>query len=100
MTTMNRYFNIAGPCNPKEHYMLPAETRCREAMDLIQRKQYFVIHAARQSGKTTLLFDLVDKLNLMAFLRNITGRDGFINREMASGRGRTVDGKVVHTVGC
>jgi len=63
MTAMNRYFNIAGPCNPEEHYMLPAEMRRRELPDLIQQKQYFVIHAARQSGKTTLLFDLVNKLN-------------------------------------
>ena len=63
MTAMQRYFNIAGPCNPEEHYMLPSETRCRELPDLIQQKQYFVIHAARQSGKTTLLFDLVNKLN-------------------------------------
>ncbi len=63
MTAMQRYFNIAGPCNPEEHYMLPAETRCREAMKLILQKQYFVIHAARQSGKTTLLFDLVNKIS-------------------------------------
>jgi hypothetical protein len=63
MPAMNRYFNIAGPCNPQEHYMLPSEMRRRELPDLIEQKQYFVIHAARQSGKTTLLFDLVNKLN-------------------------------------
>jgi AAA+ ATPase superfamily predicted ATPase len=63
MPAMNRYFNIAGPCNPEEHYMLPSELRCHEVMDLIRQKQYFVIHAARQSGKTTLLLDLVNKLN-------------------------------------
>jgi hypothetical protein len=63
MTAMNRYFNIAGPCNPDEHYMLPSEMRCREVMDLVRQKQYFVIHAPRQSGKTTLLFDLVNKIN-------------------------------------
>ncbi|MEE4355884.1 MAG: hypothetical protein V2I97_05395 [Desulfococcaceae bacterium] len=32
-------------------------------MELIDQKQYFVIHAARQSGKTTLLPDLVNQLN-------------------------------------
>ena len=63
MTAMHRYFNIAGPCNPEEHYMLPSELRCNEVMDLIRLKQYFVIHAARQSGKTTLLLDLVRKMN-------------------------------------
>jgi len=35
----------------------------RELMDLIDSKQYFVIHAARQSGKTTLLWQLADKIN-------------------------------------
>ena len=63
MTAMHRYFNIAGPCNPEEHYMLPSELRCNEVMDLIRLRQYFVIHAARQSGKTTLLLDLVRKMN-------------------------------------
>jgi len=32
-------------------------------MELIEQKQYFVIHAARQTGKTTLLLDLVNLLN-------------------------------------
>ncbi|GBU23951.1 hypothetical protein R83H12_00571 [Fibrobacteria bacterium R8-3-H12] len=31
--------------------------------DLIGQEQYFVIHAARQSGKTTLLKELVRKIN-------------------------------------
>jgi hypothetical protein len=31
-------------------------------MDLIDSEQYFVIHAARQSGKTTLLWSLADKI--------------------------------------
>ena len=59
---MNRYFNIAGPCHPEDHYMLPSESRCSEVTGLIRQKQYFVIHAARQSGKTTLLLDLVKKI--------------------------------------
>ncbi len=59
---MNRYFNIAGPCHPEDHYMLPSESRCGEVTGLIRQKQYFVIHAARQSGKTTLLLDLVKKI--------------------------------------
>ncbi|NLE41260.1 MAG: ATP-binding protein, partial [Lentisphaerae bacterium] len=55
---MKRFFNTAGPCVPGEHYLLDASERLLEVVDLIQRKQYFVIHAARQSGKTTLLLDL------------------------------------------
>ena len=58
-----RYFNIAGPCNRAEHYMIDASTRLRGVEQLIDMKQYFVIHAARQSGKTTYLQDLTKRLN-------------------------------------
>ncbi|MDR3296729.1 MAG: ATP-binding protein, partial [Prevotellaceae bacterium] len=56
-------FNIAGPCNPAKHYMIDAATRLKGVERLIDKEQYFVIHAARQSGKTTYLNDLVDHLN-------------------------------------
>ncbi|MDR3188718.1 MAG: hypothetical protein LBT94_05990, partial [Prevotellaceae bacterium] len=58
-----RYFNIAGPCNSAEHYMIEASTRLKGVEQLIAQKQYFVIHAARQSGKTTYLKDLAKRLN-------------------------------------
>jgi hypothetical protein len=60
---MKKAFNIAGPCHPNEHYMLPSQERCQGIMQLIEQKQYFVIHAARQSGKTTLLLELTKQLN-------------------------------------
>ena len=60
---MKRFFNVAGPCIPGEHYMLPAQDRCADLMDLIDHKQFFVIHAARQTGKTTLLKSLLKELN-------------------------------------
>ena len=60
---MEKFFNIAGPCNPAEHYMLPATERLPEVMRLVARRQYFAIHAARQSGKTTLLKGLVRDIN-------------------------------------
>ncbi len=43
--------------------MLPARERCPEADGLIEGKQFFVIHAARQTGKTTLLNALEQALN-------------------------------------
>jgi len=59
-----KYFNIAGPCNSSKHYMLdPLRDIGKELNDLIEHEQYFVIHAARQSGKTTLLWELADKIN-------------------------------------
>ncbi|MCP4698963.1 MAG: ATP-binding protein [Gammaproteobacteria bacterium] len=60
---MQKIFNTTGPCFPEEYYMLPAQARCRDLMDLIEQEHYFVIHAARQSGKTTLLLDLARQLN-------------------------------------
>jgi type II secretory pathway predicted ATPase ExeA len=57
-----RFFNTAGPCDPRMHYMLPPERRLPEAMGLIDRQLYFVVHAPRQSGKTTLLRTLAQRL--------------------------------------
>ncbi len=56
-------FNVAGPCFPSEHYMLSATERLPSVTDLIVKKQYFVIHAARQSGKTTALKYLTQIIN-------------------------------------
>jgi len=50
---MERCFNIAGPCFPDEHYMLPALERLPGIMRIVEQRSYFVLHAARQSGKTT-----------------------------------------------
>jgi hypothetical protein len=58
-----RYFNIAGPCIKEDHYMIEASTRLHGVEQLIDMKQFFVIHAARQSGKTTYLKDLTQRLN-------------------------------------
>ncbi|MDR1298985.1 MAG: AAA-like domain-containing protein [Oscillospiraceae bacterium] len=58
-----RYFNVAGPCNKAKHYMIEAATRLSGVERLIDMEQYFVIHAARQSGKTTYLKDLAQRLN-------------------------------------
>ena len=60
---MERCFNIAGPCIPGEHYMLPALDRMPEIRRLVARRQYFVVHAPRQTGKTTVVRALVRELN-------------------------------------
>jgi len=61
---MPHYFNIAGPCHPSKHYMLdPLRNFGKDLTDLIDQENYFVIHAARQSGKTTLLKELTRKIN-------------------------------------
>jgi hypothetical protein len=59
---MPRWFNTAGPCNPADHYMLPASQRLPEVRPLIEQKSYFVVHAPRQVGKTTALLSLAQEL--------------------------------------
>jgi len=61
---MSLFFNIAGPCVPDKHYIIdPMRGIGDDLMSLIDGEQYFLIHAARQSGKTTLLKALTRQLN-------------------------------------
>ena len=52
---MKLSFNTAGPCDPRFHYMLPAEPRLPALRGLIDEMNYVVVHAPRQMGKTTTL---------------------------------------------
>ncbi|WP_462188644.1 MULTISPECIES: ATP-binding protein [unclassified Frankia] len=61
---MSRRFNTAGPCIPAEHYMIPALSRLPEAPGLVDLKAYFVVHAPRQTGKTTALRALAADLTM------------------------------------
>ncbi len=60
---MERFFNTEGPCEPSRHYMLPPLARLPTIQRLIDRGKYLVLHAPRQSGKTTALRALVHDLN-------------------------------------
>ncbi len=62
---MNRFFNTTGPCNPQDHYMLPAHERLVGAnLDrYIRNKLYWVLHAPRQTGKTTFLQSWMRQIN-------------------------------------
>ena len=59
---MPRRFNVAGPCKPELHYMLPAAARVPRARRLVADFNYFVIHAPRQTGKTTSMIALAQEL--------------------------------------
>jgi len=61
---MNRFFNTTGFCNPKDHYMVdPLRGILKQLYALIEKAQFFVIHAPRQTGKTTLLHALAHQIN-------------------------------------
>ena len=52
---MPRRFNTAGPCKSSDHYMVPPEGRLPDVRRLVEQGAFFVVHAPRQTGKTTLL---------------------------------------------
>ncbi|MBM3893899.1 AAA family ATPase, partial [Candidatus Dependentiae bacterium] len=60
---MEKTFCIAGPVKIELHYALPFRMNEADLMRLIDDQKYFILHAPRQSGKTTAMKMLVDKLN-------------------------------------
>ncbi|MEK6749724.1 MAG: ATP-binding protein [Pseudomonadota bacterium] len=74
-----RKFNTAGPSVLEDHYMIDPLARLDlpEVEHLIDDKRYFVLHAPRQTGKTTSLLALMQHLNLQdkyhALYANIEG---------------------------
>jgi hypothetical protein len=62
---MEKFFNTSGPVNPADHYCLDPLARIDwpEVEHLIASKRYFVLHAPRQTGKTTALLAIMHTLN-------------------------------------
>ena len=62
---MERFFNTAGPNRPKEQYTIDPLSRfdLDDMLMLIRQKKYFVLHAPRQTGKTSCMLALRDYLN-------------------------------------
>ncbi len=48
-------FNTAGVCIPSKHYMVNLSAKIKEIEKLVNDGKYFVIHRARQYGKTTTI---------------------------------------------
>lgn len=61
---MERFFNTAGPQQP-QCYTIDPLTRfdLGDVLTLIRQQRYFVLHAPRQTGKTTCMLALRDYLN-------------------------------------
>lgn len=60
-----KFFNTAGPVRCKIHYCLPPLERfdLEELLSLVDQEKYFVLHAPRQTGKTSCLLALMKYLN-------------------------------------
>ena len=60
-----RFFNTEGPVVARKHYCVPPLDRVNldEILRLIENERYFVLHAPRQTGKTSTLLALRDLIN-------------------------------------
>ena len=82
-----RFFNTSGPVVPAKHYSIPPLERLDldEVLRLIRDERYFVMHAPRQTGKTSTLLALRDLLNHRGAHRSV-----YVNVET----GQTAGGNV------
>ena len=62
---MERFFNTAGPQKLEDNYSIDPLSRfdLDEVLTMIRQKRYFVLHAPRQTGKTSCMLALRDYLN-------------------------------------
>ena len=64
-TEVMRFFNTEGPVRPEKHYSIPPLARwdLDDMLALVRDEKYFVLHAPRQTGKTSTLLALRNLLN-------------------------------------
>lgn len=60
-----KFFSIAGPVNSEKYYCLPLSERLneQELRLLIAQEKYFILHAPRQTGKTSTMINFAKTLN-------------------------------------
>ncbi len=65
MSIARKHFNTAGPVNANDHYLIDPLHRIdlEEIEILIENQKYFVLHAPRQTGKTSYMLSLMEYLN-------------------------------------
>jgi len=91
-----RIFNTEGPVFAKDHYCIPPLERVdiEQILTLIDWKKYFVLHAPRQSGKTSILKALAELLNDEGTYRCV-----YMNVEPAQAAREDVDKAIPWVVG-
>lgn len=93
---MEKFFNTAGPNKAEIHYEIDPLSRfdLNEVLMLIRQQKYFVLHAPRQTGKTTCMLALRDYLNqqgeFIAVYANVEGGQASRNN-VKQAVGATVD---------
>ena len=94
---MARQFNIAGPSHPKWHFTVPMLERLPEVMPLVEAHLWFVLHAPRQSGKTTAMQALAEQLTASGQYAALyaTCEEGAAFRSEPGAASRVVVGNIV-----
>lgn len=83
-----RFFNTEGPIDPLKHYFVPRRLNDPKVKQLIDLEKYFILHAPRQSGKTTAIRMLADQLKINGKFKVF-----YINVEAAqAARSNVIDG--------
>lgn len=83
---ISKFFNTAGPIQPDIHYQVEPLSRfdLEEVEEYIYQRKYFVLHAPRQTGKTSCLLALRDYLNargeFTAVYANVEAGQAYRNR--------------------
>ncbi len=84
----HKFFNTAGPINTDKHYFISHRLDEDHILKLIFQEKYFILHAPRQSGKTTAIMQLVRRLNATGEYRAL-----YVNFEAAqTARSNVKDG--------
>ena len=75
-----RFFTTEGPVRVEDHYSIPPLQRwdLDDVLQLIAQKKYFLLHAPRQTGKTSCLLALAEYLNREGHYRAV-----YVNIEAA-----------------
>ncbi len=83
-----KFFTTEGPVNCRDHYCVPPLDRIdlEDVKALIDRKKYFLLHAPRQTGKTSSLLALMNYLNQEGTYRAL-----YVNIEMAQAARENVE---------
>ncbi len=83
-----KFFNTAGPVNPEKHYCVERDFDGLDVQELIDQEKYFILHAPRQTGKTTLVQKFVKSLNVQETFKAL-----YVNIEPAqAARNNTPEG--------
>jgi len=94
---MKKFFNTAGPINQPEHYKVDPLRRwdLEEILMMFEQRKYFILHAPRQTGKTSSLLALEEYLNkegrYAALYTNVENAQAARN-DIAEGIGTIISG--------